>query len=247
MKIKVHINPKYEEALSDYVRSIPTLNEQLGEVIYKARNTVFRNTVNGYDLVIKSFKVPMMFNRIAYTFFRHSKARRSYDNALRLCDMCILTPTPIACVEEYEYGLLKHSYYVCLYVEGEEMRFWETKPNSDKLLLEFADFMLLLRAEGVWHKDFSPGNILYDKDYNFYLVDINRMQFNVHSKRKFLMNFRSLHTDREQIARLARIYSTEHMDENPQKWVDAATRVCDSFWKHHNRKHNIEKTLHLRK
>ena len=91
MKTKIVVNKPYKAALGDFVKSIPTRNEQLGQVIYAGRNTIYHINVDGIDLSIKSFKVPMLINRIAYTFFRKSKARRSYEHAVALQQMAFDT------------------------------------------------------------------------------------------------------------------------------------------------------------
>ena len=46
----------------------------------------------------------------------------------------------------------------------------------------FAQYTARLHEAGILHRDYSPGNILFDKidgEYQFSLVDINRMSFGV--------------------------------------------------------------------
>ena len=54
-------------------------------------------------MMVKFFKVPHIFNRIAYTFFRGSKAKRSYDNSMKILDF---VPKPIGYIEYKKFGLL---------------------------------------------------------------------------------------------------------------------------------------------
>src|SRR5690606_30655230 len=61
---------------------------------------------------VKSFKVPNIFNQIAYRFFRKSKAQRSFEYANRLGKLGIGTPQPMAYYEFTNAFLFKKSYYV---------------------------------------------------------------------------------------------------------------------------------------
>ena len=208
MKTKIVINDQFEN-IRAYVESIPFRNENLGEAIYSARNTIYRNDECGIDLTIKSFKIPHLFNRFIYTFFRKSKAQRSYEYATKLLEMGINTPQPIAYIETFSSGLLSRSYYVCRMIDSaNNVRHWETSPDRDKIIEGTARMMALLHCNYVWQRDFTPGNILYDNDWNFYLIDINRMQFDVTSKRKLMSNFSGIHDESpEEIGKLARKYA----------------------------------------
>ena len=45
--------------------------------IHKARNELKVISQNNIETIVKSFKVPHIINKIAYTFFRYSKAKKS--------------------------------------------------------------------------------------------------------------------------------------------------------------------------
>lgn len=48
------------------------------------------------------------------------------------------------------------------------------------LIIAFAQYTANLHQAGIMHRDYSPGNILFDQidgEYHFMLVDINRMTF----------------------------------------------------------------------
>ena len=54
------------------------------------------------------------------------------------------------------------------------------KPEFEELLRQFARFAYELHERGVYHKDFSAGNILITIEENrssFFLIDLNRMKF----------------------------------------------------------------------
>ncbi len=59
--------------------------------------------------VVKYFKIPYFINKIVYTFFKKSKAQKSYEYALKIKDF---TPKPIGYIEFYKFGLLDESYFV---------------------------------------------------------------------------------------------------------------------------------------
>lgn len=180
----------------------------MGVPIYKARNIIYRKNVEGIDLTVKCFKTPSLVNRGAYTYLRKSKARRAYENALRLQKMGIGTPEPIAYIEEYEGGLIKKSFYICKMLVGvQDLRYWNEKENCEEVMDLTAKFIYELHKKGIWHKDFSPGNILYDNQFKFYLIDINRMKFGVKCHRQLMQNFKCLHDDPSETARIARAYA----------------------------------------
>lgn len=177
--MKIIINPEYEY-LYEKIKQIPDLFEKRGEVVYDGRNILKRATIDNIDVVVKSFKKPHFINRIVYTFFRKSKAIRSYIYSMEILKHGFNTPEPIAMIEEYNKGLLSHSYYICCYDNGETVRNLMdgvVAGNEDKLK-SFAQYTVALHTAGILHLDYSPGNILIhhtEKGYHFSLVDVNRM------------------------------------------------------------------------
>ena len=210
--VKVEINPKFE-SLRKEIEKIPDTIAVCGDKIFQGRNRIYRSTMSGVDLTVKEFRVPSALNRIVYSTVRRSKACRSYLNAMHLQSLGIDTPEPIAYIEEHCHGMLRRSYYVCRYIEGDTIRQWETRiADSDKMLDALGQFTLTLHRNGVLHKDFSPGNIIYRRDadgaFHFALVDINRMEFGVHSKKRLYRNFRSINIEsEEQTLRFAEAYA----------------------------------------
>jgi hypothetical protein len=244
MRIRVTVNPAYKP-LSDFIESIPTLDEKdLGEVIYSGRNTIYNCVHDGVELTIKSFKIPPLYNRFAYTYLRKSKAKRSYENSVLLLDKGINTAHPVGHVEVYEGGMIERSYYISRTLHCHDVRKWENMPDNDKLLHNLAKFMMELHEKGIYDKDFSPGNVLYDEDYNFYLIDVNRMKFGVHSKKKLMHNFRAINVNREETAHIARIYAEESKQPNPEEFVAKAMEEVEDFWREHERKEQLKKKLH---
>ncbi|MDD3906668.1 MAG: tyrosine protein kinase, partial [Bacteroidales bacterium] len=92
------INPKFQ-FLEDFLKRLPECFEKEGHTIYKSRNEVKTFNIEGMALNVKSYRKPIFLNRVIYTFFRHSKARRAYENALEVISRGFETPAPIAYIE----------------------------------------------------------------------------------------------------------------------------------------------------
>ena len=209
--------------------SRPKLLEQLAQHgipegscrIYKGRNSLYAIPDPEGDgrLNIKDFHRPSFPNNIVYTNLRLSKARRSFENATRLLEMGFLTPEPIGWAEVKSGIRLTRSYYVSQQLEDvDTVRDWERFPDCDRLLHALAGLMARLFETGVWHKDFSPGNILFRRrgeEYEFYLVDVNRMEFDIKSRAKLMGFFRCITLQPDQTRRLARHYA-EVTGQNPE-------------------------------
>lgn len=151
--------------------------------IHKARNELKIITLEGLKTVVKSFKVPHLINRLVYTHWRRSKAYKSYHNALRLREMGLSTPEPVALIEFFESGLLSESYFLAEHFDYDftiRTPLLEPLADRDGIFTAFAAYTYGLHQKGVWHLDYSPGNILVkrsDGGYIFSIVDINRMDF----------------------------------------------------------------------
>ena len=98
------IDTKYQ----DLIDNITTYFAN-GKVIYHDRNIVKDVNYLGQTYVIKRFKIPNKINRYTYTYFRKSKAKRSYLHSLKLKNF---SPKPIAYLEYYNDGLLDKSYFI---------------------------------------------------------------------------------------------------------------------------------------
>ena len=93
--MKLQLHPDYQH-LEAFVRSIPSHGYAEEEVCWNRRNVVERvKTPDGQqDVIVKRFKPVGFFKGLIYTFFRKSKARRAYENALYLLRNGIGTALP---------------------------------------------------------------------------------------------------------------------------------------------------------
>lgn len=201
------------------------------------------------DLVLKSFKVPASFNRVAYSFLRDSKAKRSFMNAVALKSLGIGTPDPLGYIEFFSGGLIKESFYVSSYSEND---FTIRKAILDKeikdrnrLLKSFAAFTFRLHKKNIHHLDYSPGNILVSKngsDWKFELVDINRMHFRKLTYEQRLKNFIKLWPDDDTMTIMMREYAAFSGD-NPGNAVRDALKWLHCYKRVTNLKKKLKKAL----
>ena len=234
--MKLQINPKYN-LLSKFVNELPESFATNGEVIYQDRNIVKRFQVQGFDVVVKSFRKPIFVNRIAYTFLRKSKAQRSYEYGLEILKRGFDSPEPIAFLELYQNGLLSRSYFVSIFKAGTETvrQLMEGKVAGNEVLLTaFAKFTAEIHKAEILHIDYSPGNILYktneNGDFEFSLIDINRLKFKSVNQEVAVVNLSRLCTSREVLSFIARSYA------NFRGWDETfmdmrMTKASDQFFK----------------
>lgn len=168
------------------------------------RNKIKLFQFDGKTINIKSFRKPIVINQIVYKYFRKSKAKRSYENAIKLLELGINTPKPIAFFEFFSVIGLQKSYYVCEHV-AVKYTFFDVLclidyEKRNELIKKFAHFTYKLHEKGIEFLDHSPGNTLLLENntaIDFYLVDLNRMEF--HKELTF----------EQRIKNLSRIASTE--------------------------------------
>lgn len=178
------------------------------------RNVVKRIETGNLLLNIKAFKRPNAFNRIAYRYFRKSKARRSFEYAHQLLGMGIGTPAPLACIES-DGLVFGESYYVSEHID-EDLTFRTLienpeYPDRETILRQFTHFTHRMHESGVLFLDHSPGNTLIKKKennrYAFFLVDLNRMRMSVRmGMEKRIGNFARLSATEDMI----RVMSDEY-------------------------------------
>lgn len=218
---KIIINSKYKH-LKSFVENIPETFDTLGEIVHQARNTIRKTEYQNLILNIKSYKKPIFVNRIAYSFFRKSKAKRAYQYALRLIDAAVATPEPVAYIECFESKLLKKSYFISIHAENAKTfrnyQYQNLTPELTDILQQMAEYVSDIHKKNIIHLDFSPGNILIEKTdakYNFLLVDINRMKFKKVSANAGMMNFGRLCISNDKVEIIAKYYAkARNINEN---------------------------------
>ena len=177
-----------------------------GDVIYAKRNTL--RTHNG--LITKKFATPTLWRGIIYGLLCPSKAKRSYKYAKRLGD---LTPTPIAYREIRYCGILRQSWYVCQASECKhtfnDLIHNKTFPNRERILQSIGRFTAELYKRGIFHQDYSGGNILFNEDGSkIEIIDLNRIKFyRKMPLKKGLQLFERLNIDKEALSILGATFA----------------------------------------
>lgn len=220
------IHPKYEY-LHDWLTALPLNFESSGRIIYEGRNQIriiSTGMREGEEVCVKRFHPPFLMNSLVYSFFRHSKARRSYENALQMLQEGIATPEPIAYIEEYRGGLLTYSYFISRVSSLRRLHrefSLNYHPELDETIRPLARFTASMHEKRILHLDFSPGNILFDRlengEWAFELIDLNRMRIGkrvslregAKSLRRICANTKFFEVFAEEYARTRRIDKDE--------------------------------------
>lgn len=209
--INYKINPKYSNVFKDFLLNIKDIFSQNTNSIHKARNEIKIVEYADQNIVVKSFKIPHFINKIVYGFFRGSKAKKSYENSMKIIDF---VPEPIGCIEFKKFGLLFESYFVSKEFEYDftirEPLLDKNFENRDDIFEQFSRFTYALHEQGILHLDYSPGNILIKKEssgYTFKIVDINRMQFKRLLLEDKLKNFSQLWAKDEDLEIMIKSYT----------------------------------------
>ena len=176
-----------DEAFSRYqtfIEHIPSMLDQRSgcEIIYDKRNLVARFCHEGETFIVKRYKRANIAQQIAYTFFRSTKAQRAYVYADEFRRRNIATPTRVAYMEDYRWGLFTTGYFVSTEAKGTESHLLlrEVEQFSTDLADAVARHILLLHSNGILHGDLNLSNFLCatkPDGYHFTMIDINRSQF----------------------------------------------------------------------
>lgn len=229
--MQINIHSHFLKSKSNLLAMIENFNSN--GVLFGDGN---RNKIKLFDLEekainIKSFKIPHVINKIAYKYFRKSKARRSYEFANRLLENGIGTPQPIAYAENFKLSGLEKSYYISEHLEAEltfrELVLDQDYPDHDNILRQFTRFTFDLHEKGIEFLDHSPGNTLIKKSsqnqYEFFLVDLNRMNF--HDVMDFdtrMKNFNRLTPKIEMLA----VMSEEYAKLYNKDYEEVFSKMC---------------------
>lgn len=251
--MKVTLNPRYEslrEEISDLVKNFSTR----GEVIYTGRNEIrVVDTADGTKLNVKRYRVPIWPNRLIYSLCRKPKGLRSFQYAPRLNGAGIDTPEAVAYVEQRRFGLIGLSYLITLqspltrrlYEFGDKAM---SDPADIDIIRRLAHFTARMHEAGLLHRDYSPGNILFDigNDGNvlFSVVDTNRMDFRKITLREGVENFARLWGQPEMFEILVDEYciarGKPEMKEAARQWILDARK---KFWDRFSRRHKVKFSL----
>ena len=121
-------------------------------------------------------------------------------------------------------------------------------PDHDTILRQFTRFSYDLHQKGVEFKDHSPGNTLIKKKsenlYEFFLVDLNRMNFYENmSFEQRMNNFRRLTPLKEMIVIMSNEYSKFYTSKTEAEIAEKMWAVTTHFQYEFAKKKRLKKKL----
>ncbi len=149
-----------------------------GETLHKGRNTVKRHIMPHGEIAVKQFG-NNTFKSLLHIVVP-SKAEKSYHAAIRLTEMGIATPEPLAYGEARgKWGRLLDSAYASRYIESQSLE-EALKSQPETTLCNFAKFASRLHSLGIIHNDLNLTNVRVEaigRLQKFSLIDLNRTRF----------------------------------------------------------------------
>lgn len=243
------ISEKYKPHEKEVFELIENFRSK-GEMINDGERNCIKVFPLGQKLVnVKSFKIPNAINKVAYRFVRKSKAERSFEYAQILLSKNVGTPCPVAYFEQTTTIALLESFYVSEQLEYDltyrELIHQPDYPGRDSILRAFTRFTYDLHEKGIEFLDHSPGNTLIqlnNGDYEFFLVDLNRMNFKEMDFDDRMKNFSRLTPKKEMVRIMAGEYAK--LIARPEKEVfEKMWFYTRDFQKKFIRKHKMKKKL----
>ena len=245
------INKKYQH-LEKWLERLPEDFEQLGEVIYDKRNQLrVIEAPDGTLVNAKRYCKTHLVNRIVYsTGIRKPKGLRAFTYPSILLERGISTPEPIAYIEQRHCGLLGVSYFISVQspLRHTLYEFGDAQAGTyEEMAGALGRFTAMMHEREVLHLDYSPGNILWDKDdtgYHFSVVDINRMRFGKVNMKDGCAALCRLWGPKRFIALIARSYAiARELDQDEAERLTMQARTA--FWTRYSKRHPIDFPLEL--
>ena len=224
--------------------------EQEGKILADGnRNQIKIFDLDDTQITIKAFKVPNFVNKIAYQYFRKSKAQRSYEYACKLLDLGVLTPFPIGYGIASNGLLFGKSFYACKLVNADAtfrtLINEEHFPDRIEILKAFTRFTYVMHEKQIHFLDHSAGNTLIvttENGYEFYLVDLNRMEFKPLDFETRIQNFARLTPKKEMVDIMAEEYARVGNYDMEQTKA-AMWKATEDFQNHFAKKQAFKKKV----
>ncbi|MGS2726644.1 lipopolysaccharide kinase InaA family protein [Psychroserpens sp. BH13MA-6] len=236
----------HQAFLDDCIVHFDTKGEDFGN---QDRNSLKLFQLDDTTLNVKSFRIPNIINQFAYRFLRKSKAQRSFEYAKWLQSLDIGTPQPVAYYEFKTALLFKNSYYISEQLDCDltyrELTTNFDYPDHEGILRAFTRFTYRLHEKQVHFLDHSPGNTLIKKvndAYEFYLVDLNRMEFKAMDLETRVKNFAKLTTHKFMVEIMSDEYA-KCSGENYDTVFKMMWQFTNEFQEKYRRKKRLKKQL----
>lgn len=245
------INPDFKPNEKEIRTAFQNFENSGEDFIIGKRNKIKLFQVNQNQINVKSFKIPNKINQFVYKYFRKSKARRSFEYANILLQKGIGTPTPVAYQENYNGFGLQSSFYASIH-QDYDLTFRELVeikdfPDEENILRQFVHFCFKMHEAGIEFKDHSPGNTLIKKsneaNYDFFLVDLNRMRFHDGMSIELRMKNLSRLTPKREMVKIMSEEYAKLSGENFEKLYKMLWKFTSAFQIKYHRKQNTKSKL----
>lgn len=181
-----HIAPEMDTpAWREWVERLPELCDAANpeQRLPGGRNEVLLFEHLGRRLVVKRFRNRGLWKKVAYRITT-SKARRSFEHSQRIIEAGLLSPTPIAWLEEWSGSWLQQSFYVCEFQDYVHDAYALADPSLPDRI-EKAECIGRtcgrLHEAKIAHLDLNSGNLLFsqdpDRNWQIHIIDNNRIRF----------------------------------------------------------------------
>lgn len=221
---------KKEKNLEDFFGNLENLFFEKSSLLGEGRNTLKKIQFNERMFVVKSFKIPNIFQAIIYANIRTSKAERSYTNSMKLISAGLHSPKPIGYSVHRNKLKIFQSYYISEYHDYEyDFRYLVNNFNSNiKIVEDFIKVIIAMHDSNIYHHDLTPGNILISPTSSnvFSFIDNNRMSFKEMNLKMRMESISKLANNIDQLNIFAELYaknSSYHQDECI-KYIQRANR-----------------------
>lgn len=252
MKTIIRYNDKYEN-IRDFVTHIPAVFEHQGQYVYGGKRNLIKNFTapDGTVLCVKRYKKPSGINKYIYSAgIRQAKGLRAFLYPRKILAAGIETPIPVAYIENRSHGFIHDSYLFTLHCPYSHLMYEigdADKETYTPVAHALAAFAADMHEKGIMHKDFSPGNILWQpegENIRFAIVDINRMRFGKVSVSQGCAGFARLWGSKEFFVILARAYALKR-HANPEDCVREILAHRKRFWTRYAKRHSVNYNLEL--
>ena len=229
--MRTYVVHKDYKDIENYLLTIPSLFEKgEGIVIYKGRNELREFEFGGKKFIVKSYKQPNIVNKFVYGILRPSKAKRSYENALKLLEIGVGTPFPVAYINIRRYMMFDRSYFISLKSECSHIYkdlVYNKFDEEELVMREIGKITAIMHNKGYAHKDYGCGNILFEKVENgvkIDLIDLNRMYIGKVGLKSGCKNFEKIPASSKMQEYMAQEYA-KYRNFNP----DECLRLIQEF------------------
>lgn len=145
------------------------------------RCTVVRLDINGRSHVLKRYNLKGPFHTAVHWFMR-SRARWCWHSGLMLLSGGLLTPRPLAFLEERQFGVFRRrSYLLSEFVPGVSLRQWIDQGKHESRALhaianQFCHAWRELSVRRLGHGDMKATNFMVDPQGRLWLIDLDGMR-----------------------------------------------------------------------